>query len=64
MNSVKDESLEIKYSILNIIDLSLLQDLSPDNFRKLKRKDYLDYLALNWSLEELLLILCHSSFYT
>jgi hypothetical protein len=41
MNSVKDGSSKIKYSILIILDLSILQDLSPENFRKLKRKEYL-----------------------
>jgi len=55
MNSMKDWTSEIKYLILKILDLSILQDLSPEIFRKLKRKEYIEYLINNWTLDELLL---------
>lgn len=55
MNSMKDWTSEIKYLILKILDLSILQDLSPEKFRKLKREEYIQYLINNWTLDEILL---------
>jgi len=52
--SIRIDIDQAKYAVLKSLDLSVLRDISPEYFNKLKKNDYIEYLINNWSIDDLL----------